>query len=353
MKAPLLACICTVVLLTPAVAAEDTGYDALHAEFMKAWSAGSREDRAKLLRTYRPKFLAFATKNPRDPKAVAALCMTVQLSPLTGEDEARTTALAVLVKDHVKPGSVLLRRNLKMLAGRIGDDEAFELVRKVAAKNDDRIARAWAFRALIKGCEKRIELADRLEKDRTYRAAVARDIGEESVRRLIGKRSDNRLKIRQYRKQLDTRLPGIIPDLRVGKPAIELVCENLDGKKVKLSDLKGKVVVLDFWATWCGHCIKMIPHERELVKRLKGKPFVLVSISVDDSKDKVRRFLERTPMPWTHWYMGAGSELVDLWDLDALPSILVLDHKGVIRYKDVREQRMDDAVNKLLEEMEG
>src|SRR6185436_18612661 len=95
-----------------------------------------------------------------------------------------------------------------------------------------------------------------------------------------------------------------------------------------------------------------IPHERELVKRLKDKPFVLVSISADDSKDTVKQFISKTPMPWTHWYVGNRHEVIDTWEIDAFPTILVVDHKGIIRYKDVREKRMDEAVDDLLKEME-
>jgi len=68
----------------------------------------------------------------------------------------------------------------------------------------------------------------------------------------------------------------------VGKPAPDVEGTDLDGKKVKLSSYKGKVVVLDIWATWCGPCKAMIPHERELVKKLEGKPFVFLSVSADE-----------------------------------------------------------------------
>jgi thiol-disulfide isomerase/thioredoxin len=119
-----------------------------------------------------------------------------------------------------------------------------------------------------------------------------------------------------------------------------------------LSALRGKVVVLDIWATWCGPCREMIPHEREMVKRLEGKPFALVSISVDDNKEKVVKSLKKTPMPWSHWCNGPSSGMVIDWDVRAYPTIYVLDHKGVIRYTDLRDKKLEAAVMRLLGEME-
>ena len=64
--------------------------------------------------------------------------------------------------------------------------------------------------------------------------------------------------------------------------------------------------MLDIWATWCGPCKAMIPHEREMVERLKDKPFALVSISADEKKKTLTDFLAKDTMPWTHWWNGSG-----------------------------------------------
>jgi thiol-disulfide isomerase/thioredoxin len=157
--------------------------------------------------------------------------------------------------------------------------------------------------------------------------------------------------IERYRKVIKSDFKDEIKDLFIGSTMPELKSKNLDDKDVKLSDLKGKVVVLDIWATWCPPCRAMIPHSRELVKKLKDKPFVLVSISADAKKETLTNFMEKNEMPWTHWWNGTKGGILSDLDVVFFPTIYVLDGKGVIRYKNVRDKAMDKAVKTLLKEM--
>jgi thiol-disulfide isomerase/thioredoxin len=149
----------------------------------------------------------------------------------------------------------------------------------------------------------------------------------------------------------------MLRNLAVGKTAPDAESVNLAGKAVKLSDYKGKVVVLDFWATWCGPCRSMIPHERELVKKYEGKPFVFISVSADKKKDTVKEFLDKEEMPWVHWWSGVKGIVAD-WGVGGFPTFYILDAKGVIRAKIVgagaeAEKKIDDMVAKLVKEAKG
>ena len=78
---------------------------------------------------------------------------------------------------------------------------------------------------------------------------------------------------------------------RVGAPAPEIDAQDFDGRPIKLSDQRGKVVAVVFWATWCPPCRAMIPHEREMVERFRDKPFVLIGVNNDDNHDAARKMM--------------------------------------------------------------
>src|SRR5262245_15136229 len=142
-----------------------------------------------------------------------------------------------------------------------------------------------------------------------------------------------------------------LQNLQVGLKAPAAESKTLKGEKSSLADYRGKVVVLDFWATWCVPCREMIPHEREMVDKFKDKPFALISISVDEDKKELEEFIAREPMPWVHWWEGREGPLTKQWNVHAFPTIYVIDAKGVIRFKHVRGAELEKAVEKLLAEV--
>jgi peroxiredoxin len=97
----------------------------------------------------------------------------------------------------------------------------------------------------------------------------------------------------------------------------------------------------------------MVPHERSLVKRLEGKPFALIGVNFDDNKTVQKKTEEENKIAWRSFFDGRTGPIGKKWRIEYLPTIYVIDDKGVIRYKDVRDKEMDDAVDTLLKEMEA
>ncbi|MEW6304600.1 MAG: hypothetical protein AB1705_14085 [Verrucomicrobiota bacterium] len=96
----------------------------------------------------------------------------------------------------------------------------------------------------------------------------------------------------------------------------------------------------------------MYPHERSLVKRLAGKPFALLGVN-SDPKERLRQVMKKENITWRSWWDGGdtGGPIATRWNVQGWPTVYVLDHKGVIRFKGPREEALDKAVDQLLAEM--
>lgn len=96
----------------------------------------------------------------------------------------------------------------------------------------------------------------------------------------------------------------------------------------------------------------MVPHERSLVKKLEGKPFALLGVNFDNSKEILKKCEEKNQITWRSFFDGREGPIGKKFNIRYLPTIYVLDHKGVIRYKGVQDKAMDDAVDTLLKEVD-
>jgi thiol-disulfide isomerase/thioredoxin len=143
--------------------------------------------------------------------------------------------------------------------------------------------------------------------------------------------------------------------LSVGREPPDISGEDLEGRALRLRDFRGKVVVLDFWTNWCGYCRQMYPQERQLVARRKDQPFILLGINCDDDREDVKRTVQQQGLNWLSWWDGGrkGGDIRAQWHVSSFPTIYVLDHKGVIRYKDLSGPQLDAAVEQLVKAAEA
>ncbi|WP_083670850.1 peroxiredoxin family protein [Singulisphaera sp. GP187] len=139
-------------------------------------------------------------------------------------------------------------------------------------------------------------------------------------------------------------------NLAIGKVAPEVEGRDHVGKVFKLSDYRGKVVLLSFSGNWCGPCRSMYPEERDLVQRLKDKPFALLSVNTDEDLESLRTSVESGEISWRCWWDGGKGPITTRWGIMNFPTLFLLDRDGVIRAKPVpRLQALGQAVEALLE----
>src|SRR6266487_4177122 len=99
----------------------------------------------------------------------------------------------------------------------------------------------------------------------------------------------------------------------------------------------------------------MYPHERSLVKRLAGKPFALLGVNSDKDRAELKKVLTKENITWRSFWDGGNTQgpIAGRWNVSAWPTVYVLDPKGVIRFKDVSDKQLDEAVDFLLKEQEA
>jgi thiol-disulfide isomerase/thioredoxin len=341
----------------------------LQSEFDNELKAAGKdaEKRKAVFEKFSAKFLDHAKKNPKDDSAVLALEVVLQLYSAKDKAKVREETVELLKKEYVKSKQIglILRTLASMGTGISGDPALLEIVKSVAKDNPDKLTRATALEELASSLEFRVVVAENLSRNEKLLADYEKRYGEDFVKKFLDSTDDAKKESEGLRKTLKSDYSDVLAKddpkeepqdgkLKVGTKAPETVCEDINGAPVNLSDLKGKVVVLDFWATWCGPCRAMIPHTRELVKQHEKKPFVFISVSCDAKRETLENFTKKTEMPWTHWWDGQGGKVAKAYEVGAFPTIYVVDHKGVIQFKSVGfDKKLDSVVEKLVKQAEA
>ena len=138
----------------------------------------------------------------------------------------------------------------------------------------------------------------------------------------------------------------------VGQPAPDFVAEDLAGNEIVLSELRGNVVLIDFWATWCPPCIAELPNVKRIYRRNKDKDFRVLGISLDSELPELEAFLKGSDIEWPQIFEEAVPQgsIADAYGVEYIPATYLLDRNGIIRYVDLRDMELERAVAKLLNE---
>ncbi|MCP3906212.1 MAG: redoxin domain-containing protein [Planctomycetes bacterium] len=129
--------------------------------------------------------------------------------------------------------------------------------------------------------------------------------------------------------------------------------DALTGKRFALTDLRGKVVLVDFWATWCRPCIAEVPNLRNVHKRFKDRGFEVVSISLDQNRSSFKRYAKKNRMTWRHVMEGGGwkTRLARKYGINSIPAMYLLDHEGKVISTQARGRELERLVAAAVEKL--
>ncbi len=153
------------------------------------------------------------------------------------------------------------------------------------------------------------------------------------------------LKLSRYGKQL-AKPPEESSDL-IGQVA-EVTGSGLDGEVVDLKDFRGKVVVVDFWATWCPPCVREIPNVLKLYEELNGEGLEVIGVNLDSDLDDVIEFTEERKIPWHNIVGETAQKLSDDFNVRGIPTVMLIDQHGKVVAVKNRIGDLESQIRELL-----
>ena len=139
------------------------------------------------------------------------------------------------------------------------------------------------------------------------------------------------------------------PELVRAKMVPPFTVTTLDGKKLSMDDLQGKVVLLDFWATWCAPCREALPHIQQVAKKFKDEPLVILSVSLDSNEQAWKEFIEKHEMTWLHYRDGGFTGPISrMFAVNAIPHTFTIDTDGVLQEEHIGDASIEGKLKKLI-----
>lgn len=139
------------------------------------------------------------------------------------------------------------------------------------------------------------------------------------------------------------------PNQFIDKPAFDFQVTGLNGEPISLSQYRGQVVLLDFWATWCGPCITEMPNVKATYAKYKNQKFEIIGISLDQSMVPLEAYIVSEGLAWRQ-YWDSSSRISSMYNVRAIPSTFLIDGAGIIRQVNLRGSALETAVAELVSE---
>ncbi len=266
---------------------------------------------------------------------IATLLLTLSPSARCagkGEPKAEMTAIVDGIKEKLKAG----QRTEKDLAGDIARFDA--LLKKYKDQKTDDVAQILTMKAMLyiqvfQDADKALPMLEQLKKDFPDTAP-----GQQADRIIAGVKAQAEA-MRVKKSLVDG---SVFPDFDE---------KDLDGKPLSIARFKGKVVLLDFWATWCGPCVRELPHVKATYEKYHEKGFEIIGISLDQSEGALMSFIKREKMTWPQYFDGEGwgNKLAKKYGVSSIPATWLLDGSGRIIGSNLRGAALEREVAAALE----
>jgi thiol-disulfide isomerase/thioredoxin len=139
------------------------------------------------------------------------------------------------------------------------------------------------------------------------------------------------------------------PELARARMAPAFSVTTLDGQRMSMDELQGKVVLVDFWATWCVPCREALPHIRQVAKKFQGEPLLILSVSLDSEEQKWKEFIEKNEMTWPQYRDGSfRGPISRLFAVNAIPHTFTIDAEGVLQDEHIGDASIEGKLKKLV-----
>jgi thiol-disulfide isomerase/thioredoxin len=185
----------------------------------------------------------------------------------------------------------------------------------------------------------------------SFRAAGKYDDAEGEYKLILANYSDVNQRLTSF---VENNLTTLASErkIAVGGEPIAFAVKGLKGETLSPAAFKGKVLLIDFWATWCGPCIAEMPNVKSVYKKFHSKGFEIVGISLDQSRDKLDAYIAQQGIEWPQYFDGKwwNNDVAAMYGIKSIPATLLVDRQGKIRYKSLRGHQLEAAVEKLVAE---
>lgn len=185
----------------------------------------------------------------------------------------------------------------------------------------------------------------------SYKAQGKYDLTEAEYKLVLSKYSDVNSQLTDVTRG---NLDGLATERRlaIGGEPVAFNVTSIDGKTLSPAAYKGKVLLIDFWATWCGPCVAEMPNVKNVYAKYHPQGFEIVGISLDQSRDRLNQYIKSNQIAWPQYFDGKwwNNDVAVRYGIKSIPTTILVDKSGKIRYKSLRGRQLENAVQQLLAE---